>query len=291
MSQKKQLEGFGPSIHFGIDEDVYRADPALSYSGMKVLLDSELEFWLLSHMNPYRKEMEPTDSMKKGTWFHCLLLEPELFNTRYFVFPVEANVQGKKMVKLSEYNAARDAIAQLKKMKNYTMFFEGGYPEVAIFWRDEATGLMMKAKHDYFSTLYSTDYKTTDTLFIPYLMSKVKKYGYNIQAAVYLESRMKIRQALLADQALIYGDVDKDFLKTFINNEYDSFVFVFQKTVQPYAAQINILPEPDIDFGCRMARRALNKYRKCLDKYGHEMWETLDGKIKELSYYDDDLDY
>ena len=37
MPEYKQPEGFPPSIHFNIDDETYRNDPALNYSGMKIL--------------------------------------------------------------------------------------------------------------------------------------------------------------------------------------------------------------------------------------------------------------
>lgn len=290
MNQFKQLEGFGPSIHFGIDDKTYHADPALSYSGMKMLLESPVEYWLASAMNPHRTEFE-TDAMKAGKEFHTLLLEPDEFNKRYYITPVEPINQNKRMIRLTDYNEMKEAIRVLREMENFDLLLSGGYPEVAIFWRDPATGVMCRSKHDYFTPFYSSDYKTTDTLFDPYLRGKITRYGYNIQSVVYTESRMQIRQALLKDEAVIYGDVDPEFLRAFIKNDYDSFVFIWQKKKAPFAAQINPLSSHYLDKGERMARKAINTFVAYINKYGTDRWPVSDGRIRELAPFDDDLEY
>jgi hypothetical protein len=63
-----------PGIHFGLDESIYHAHPALSASGIKNLMVSPLDFWARSWMAPEPEEYDSA-AMKLGTAFHKRILE------------------------------------------------------------------------------------------------------------------------------------------------------------------------------------------------------------------------
>jgi hypothetical protein len=75
-----------PGIWFGLPEETYHSDPALSSSGIRNLLVSPLDYWVNSHMNPDYVD-EKTDAMVTGTAFHRRLLEPERFAQIYACAP------------------------------------------------------------------------------------------------------------------------------------------------------------------------------------------------------------
>jgi len=85
----KQPEGLAPGIYLKLPDEVYFADPAISYSGgVKLLLESAASYWLNSPWNPDRDPGKvETDRLAKGKVFHCLLLEPDQFFKRYFISP------------------------------------------------------------------------------------------------------------------------------------------------------------------------------------------------------------
>jgi hypothetical protein len=64
-----------------MNEQEYRALPAISQSDLLILLDSPLKY---QHREQMRKE---TDEMRFGTAFHTALLEPERFKREYGVLP------------------------------------------------------------------------------------------------------------------------------------------------------------------------------------------------------------
>ena len=80
-------EPFEPGIYFGLAEDAYHADPALSSSGIRNLLISPLDYWVNSPLNPGYVD-EKTDAMMAGTAFHRRLLEPARFAELYASVPV-----------------------------------------------------------------------------------------------------------------------------------------------------------------------------------------------------------
>lgn len=91
-----------PGIYFGMDEDEYRAAPALSSSGIRDLLISPLDYWTNSPLNPGYVD-EKTDAMVLGTAFHRRLLEPDRFSAMYATWP-----------KAEDYPAALDGQEELK---------------------------------------------------------------------------------------------------------------------------------------------------------------------------------
>jgi hypothetical protein len=72
-----------PGIYFGMPEDEYHAIPALSASGIRNMMVSEMDFWAHSWMNPNKKNVE-TDAMTTGKAFHARIVEgKEAFYERY----------------------------------------------------------------------------------------------------------------------------------------------------------------------------------------------------------------
>ena len=74
-------------VHFGLHEDEYHADPALSQSGIKNLLVSPLTYWVNSNMNPNR-EMTESPALVIGTAIHKRIIEGIFaFHDEYAVAP------------------------------------------------------------------------------------------------------------------------------------------------------------------------------------------------------------
>lgn len=96
--------GKEPGIYFGLPEDDYHKDPALSSSGIRKLLTSPLDFWVNSPLNPAFVD-EKTEAMIVGTAFHRRLLEPERFAQLYAVAPAR-----------EDYPDAVDGAEDLRKL-------------------------------------------------------------------------------------------------------------------------------------------------------------------------------
>ncbi len=84
IGSAKAGTGFQPGIAFDMPEDEYHAVPALSYSGIRNLLISPLDFYLRCRwLNPDFRD-EPTDAMSLGKAYHCRIVEGrEAFDRRY----------------------------------------------------------------------------------------------------------------------------------------------------------------------------------------------------------------
>jgi len=99
-----EWSGKEPGIYFGLPEDEYHKDPALSSSGIRKLLTSSLDFWVNSPMNPAYVD-EKTEAMIVGTAFHRRLLEPERYAATCAVAPSR-----------EEYPDAIDGAEDLRKL-------------------------------------------------------------------------------------------------------------------------------------------------------------------------------
>lgn len=62
-------------IHFGLAEELYHADPALSNSGIKNLLISPLTYWVESHMNTGWPGVPNSEAKEDGKAFHKWITE------------------------------------------------------------------------------------------------------------------------------------------------------------------------------------------------------------------------
>lgn len=76
-----------PGIYFGLSENEYHADPALSTSALKKLIQDPEEYWDGSFMNPNPPPPEVKDCLARGTLWHCRILEPENFYNKYAPAP------------------------------------------------------------------------------------------------------------------------------------------------------------------------------------------------------------
>ena len=168
----------------------------MNYHGIDRLSNSALS--MIDKGIGYYKAMknekkEPTDSMIKGSMIHCLILEPECFEERYFI--VDGTLTAKiKETCLSENKQAirrNDYVDALKIRDNLfktsdSHLLVGGEAEKELFYT--LRGLDFKSKLDYLKEGFIVDLKTTADIGLRHLSYSVKDYGYCRQAALYKEA-------------------------------------------------------------------------------------------------------
>lgn len=268
---------FQPGIYFGLSEASYRADPALSYSGMKDLIEEGPEtYWLNSPMNPSPSDTalkKSNDAMRKGKAFHTMLLEPEAFLDRYYLIGAKKKEEtiGKEILLETTLTEIKEKVTRIRTHKLASTMFSGGYPEVSMFWVDQATGVRMKGRLDYLKLFSPTDLKNTGRITDKGLNYTIGQMGYDIQAAVYVEGETVLKQAIKDGQAKVYGTADKNFLKVWLDMPPStSFFVVFQLDKEPYS--IRIMEFSDFDEGNYYASVALKEFKKYYDMYGMSKW-------------------
>jgi len=275
--------------------DVYHRAPALSNSGLKILLDCPAKYYYKYLSGEYEPKEKP--SFKIGKAAHCYLLEgKEAFEKIYWHNPYseykkedlvkileaggysksiskcsvaelneflmnEAGIEPKEIhLSSSELNQivcmARSANAD-PEVKN--ALSQKGESEISLFWEDEKTGVILKCRPDYlpYDCLNVPDYKTSDTANPREFLKKFVSYGYHVQAAMY---KMGIKAVF---------DVD-----------VENFFFLVQEKEPPYVSQI-FNPSPQwLTWGEKAIYNAIEKYKECQET---GIWGTYTDKIIELS--------
>lgn len=180
----------GSYVNLPISE--YHADSAVGSSTLKTVHSK----------SPLHAKTGSSISSKAadyGTAFHVAILEPERFEKDVVCGPEDrrgnrwkdllAENVGKTVLVQSEYEdccAARDALWKSATIQG--LLGKKKYAERSIFWRDEETGLMLKARPDFETTDCTiVDLKTTVSARCRSFENDAFKYCYHIQEAHYLE--------------------------------------------------------------------------------------------------------
>jgi exodeoxyribonuclease VIII len=79
-----------PQVFAGLPREAYDALPGWNASLLKVALSQSPAHAWSKFINPEREQEEDAGQFLIGNLFHCRLLEPELFDRRYLVFPADA---------------------------------------------------------------------------------------------------------------------------------------------------------------------------------------------------------
>jgi hypothetical protein len=142
-----------------------------------------------------------TPSMEQGTAIHRALLEPFEFAAKYERGidarrnskewkAFEAEHAGKHILKPDDFDIIRETINAVYSNSIAADLLTGGKNELAAFFKDEPTGLMMKGKIDCYKKGAVIDLKTTSDL--ERVRKRVGENGLHIQAAWYLNLCEKI---------------------------------------------------------------------------------------------------
>ena len=176
----------------------YHADPAVSASQLKTVMQSPYHYWS-AYLNPDRVAMVPTAAMRLGSLTHCAVLEPDELTKRYQLAPDRRTKEGKAAVvemAAAGIEAVSEAdLAQALQMadavrSNSTVssLLSNGAAETSHWWDDVATGMRCKCRPDWLSADGETivDLKTCVDASASGFSSAVGRFSYQLQAAHYL---------------------------------------------------------------------------------------------------------
>lgn len=269
-----------PGIYLDIEDRAvkYFENTALSNSDMKNLLISPAIYWKYCNLNPAKEKDIQTDPMALGDAHHCLLLTPEIFHKRYIVVPGDKWMKGdrRRVVNRIDYNKMKAAVDVIRKDPRASVFVnrEYGYPEVTVIWPDPTTGILCKAKHDFFSWDTTVDFKSPANLTDSFLINQCRRLRYPMQNFHYLEGRIVIREMLRNGTADFYGDFSKGFMDRFVAHEgEDVFWFLFQMRDEPHAARMWEIDEDSLLYdGEQPVLKARGMFKDYIEKHGLEPW-------------------
>lgn len=262
----------------GIDMKVYHGaanllpGPSLSSSGAKTILEqSPQHFWWASPMNPARPPESDEPHFSVGKAAHDLLLLGGDWRTRYHVLPegfawnktkmmleeieaaAHAKKAGKTLIKADDMKLVERIADRISSSADARNALLRGKSEVTLVWRDELTGVWLRARPDFLpqSCIDGADVRiVSDLKFMaashcsPRGFAKaIDNFGYHLSAAWYSEG---IRQ--------IYGKAPTHFLFIVIEKE------------EPHTVSTYWLENEDILRGHSMMRQAINLFAECLKR-------------------------
>lgn len=197
-------------MHSGIIEGLpigdYHADPAISKSGLKFLLDPEKTpaHFFYEYRLPNIKKPKPSKEKIFGNAFHTAVLEPDLFPNLYVQGPdisknsnawkefvAEAELSGRIVLDAADMEKI-DAMAERLNAHETALHYlphnnENVLVEASFFWTDPATGVRCKCRPDILlrDSMIPADLKTVRSASEAAFKWDINNYGYDIQDAIY----------------------------------------------------------------------------------------------------------
>jgi exodeoxyribonuclease VIII len=222
----------------------YHADPAISASHLKAVLQSPHHYWS-RYINPQRPVVEPTAAMRLGSLVHCAVLEPDELLQRYGVCGPRNTKAGKEQaermaadgieaVTNSDMVLALSMAASVREHPYAAALLADGKAEQSFWWDDKATSQRCKCRPDWYQGNTIVDLKTCQDASPGAFARACATFGYHTQAAHYLNG-------------------------TFA----DRFVFIAVEKTYPYAVGVYELDADAMAAGAEQCRIGLQTISDC----------------------------
>jgi hypothetical protein len=243
-----------PGVH-QIPHDVYKATPALSFSGAKKLLPPYAPaIYRWEQENPVH-----TDAFDLGLAAHAVVLADGAP-----IVVVEADgwrTNAAKQARQEAYEAgaipllaadhdlvqAMAAAVRAHPLASKLLDPTSGKAEQSLFWQDKETGVWCRCRADWLRhkvegrRLIVVDFKTAASAHPDKFSKSAMDYGYAMQASWYMDG---VRAVGLDDDP--------------------AFVFVIVEKRPPHLVSVVELDEPSLSVGMNLSRIARLIYRDCL---------------------------
>jgi hypothetical protein len=167
------------------------------------------------------------------------------------------------------------AAAMIEKHPVLSKAFSGGHPEVSIFWKDETSGVPMKARLDYLKLGAVVDLKTFSNPqgkpIDKAVAWSIAAGRYHVQVAVYQEAVRAAKGLVLS--GAVHGTVDGGWLQHLATARQPTFLFVFQQTGIAPVARGYVFPHHlTYDIGVLTMREAQRQFAECVARFGTDPW-------------------
>lgn len=214
-----------------------------------------------------------TESLAIGRAIHTAVFQPELFNSEFLCLPeidrrttkgreeyatVVCQNPHKTCLKKDEFNKALEIATEVRSNRHVFKLIEDAHYELSVQWKDSGTGVLCKARLDCYNEDLGIvlDLKTTIDASPQGFSRKLYSYGYNRQAAWYLESLRA------------HGESARHF------------VFVAVEKEPPYSIGLYRLSDEAIKLSKRENEALLRKYQECVRT---DFWPGYTDGIEDIS--------
>lgn len=185
-----------PAVVYDMPDDAYRRYPAVSYSGLKTILDCPARYrWQMTHRvdKPQFDFGHAVHAMVLGAGATIAVLDyPDRRTKAYKQDEADARAAGLTPMLAKDHERARDcADAALAHPVAGPYLAAPGAAEVSVFWTDERTGIPCKARidkviHDATGMPVLVDVKTVGQSADPASFARAcASFAYHVQAAFY----------------------------------------------------------------------------------------------------------
>lgn len=271
-----------PGLHYNVPFEAYQAWPAENFSKLKEMRGTASK---CKYAIDHPKEM--STAMKLGSALHIATLEPGRFeNMFHFCPPCDRRTkEGKDIYAAAEIAAAGklllregaddEAISEVSKVKGMAAAINAhkfarlfldcvGHNEVSALWRDEATGLMCKARYDRYVPAFApwkdvpviveikSDRNATEWAF----SKTVADRYYHVQAASYCHGH------------------------SIITGKRPAHIFIVPENFPPHDVNIFMLNDEALNTGQLVYRDLLDRYADCVKS---NKWPGYPEQITTLS--------
>ncbi len=267
-----------PGIYPGIPLDDYHGDicagHSVSHSGMERIWKHSLAlYWDRCYANPDRAEDDPSEYMILGRAAHHLFLGESGFQKVFVRRPVEwkgftwnsnrlehkawLREQAEKGLTVITPTQVEKVIGMGKALAANPLVQQGllsGDVECSAFWRDDETGLWLKARPDAVPADNDfIDLKVVSDISEEGILRAVGERGYHRQAAMVCEVMAAVRGLPLRFRPPGEG-------------EGFSVSLVFIEATRPHCIEVVTLKVADLERGVKENRILLRLLKKALDK-------------------------
>ena len=273
-----------PGCYVDLDIDRYHgqctAGPSISSSGLRtVFIDSPAHYWVTSALNPNRIDEPANEALILGRAAHHLLLGEEAFGRHFVVRPDEApdgrawngnNLSCKAWLEAqakagltvltpAQIEIIRGMRASLAAHHLVQGGILDGAVERSLLWKDEETGIWLKARPDVIPTAAGdfADLKTAARVAPEDLTRAVSDRRLDMQAAL-----------------VKWG------AKAVLGIDMTDFALVFVEKSPPHCVEIRVIRPDDIAAAEDDLRAALQLFARCLER-GH--WPGPGGSLSDLA--------
>ena len=238
----------------GVSFEDYRNAPGINSHGLIDLLRSPKHYYEFRYN---RVEETNSEAREFGKLFHYAILESQMFAERYVMMPKfdkrtkDGKVRSEEWLTKLKPGAIVvpeqwcDQLLQLcDKMVKHPIsrgLLTEGAREATLFWNDEETGELCKARPDFVSKDgYIVDLKTTTDARYQQFSKDILKFSYHIQAAHYTEGARVTKTA-----------------------RSDSFIFIVVEKKAPYEIAVYPAGNSVLGVGSQWRSKAIRLYSKC----------------------------
>lgn len=269
-----QPKGMPEGIYFGLDDEDYHNDPAVSHSGMTKLLVSWPDYWVSSCLNKERKQKPVTEAMEFGKQSGMLLTQPKVFHQTYNTHGRTSPTAAGLWLSSTAWQKLTESVDAIIDTKIGAAHFQDGYSEVAVFFRDEATGIMLRIKMDFLRTFGVIDVKRIRAMDDWTVGNAVRDQGLDIQNYLYLEGVKAARKMLIAmgpegrAQFAVQAKADPEWIEEFAHEQDLMFRFLFQRSFPPYIWDFVELEDDVLAEGANAVYEACKRYKEGIETFG-----------------------